>query len=53
MQMMTFGAIAPLKNPLPFSNTPRIDNLEEVFRAFGFNLRLQSWACFIFSLVIS
>ena len=37
MQMMTFGAIAPLKNPLPFSNTPRIDNLEEVFRAFGFN----------------
>ena len=37
MQMMAFGAVA--KNPLPFSNTPRNDNHEEVFRIFGFILR--------------
>ena len=35
MQMMAFSSVAPLNNPLPFSNTPRNDNREEVFRIFG------------------
>ena len=49
MQMMAFGAVAPLKNPMPFSNTPRNDNHEEVFRIFGFILRMFAfWSFFIF-----
>ena len=33
MQMMAFGVVAPLKNPPPFSNTPRNDNHEEVLES--------------------